>query len=291
MIPVYLLLIASKVCVCYGIDIPVVITWSFIVLADPHNTETFASKDENHTWYKNAFSHNVQGLKYIKETYGGDFVMIPGDNNSGKWHTRSFAKKLGNVSLSPQEAIQKASKGCYGTMRKMFVEAGYDMPPLVAVGDHELGGNGWELTSTKAAVLEDFRNGFQKELNRNQEGFFLYMEPIGDAPSRPIGTTYRDTSFALKFKNVLVITIDCFLSKEENFEDREAGLGGEGSVTVSVEGKHLDWFRNVLQAGRNDVSINHIIVQAHVPILQPVRKIDSSGQFFDHGEHSEYLML
>jgi len=273
---------ASRLYTCYAEE-----PWSFIVLADPHNAETFASKDENHEWYKNAFSQNVQGLKHIKETYGGDLVLIPGDTNSGKWYLPSFAEKLGDPSLTPIEAVLRASKGCYGSLRKVFAAASYVQTPMVAIGDHELGGNGWEETSTKTAVLEYYRDGFQKELNRNESGDFMYSEPIGNADSRPIGTIHENTSYARKYKNVLFVTIDCFHSKGYNFEDREAGLGGEGSVTVSVEGKHLTWFEEVLKESQNDEMIKHIIVQAHVPILQPLRKVDSSGQFFDHGSESK----
>jgi hypothetical protein len=277
------LIFAYQLQTCYAED-----SWSFIVLADPHNAETFASKSEDHKWYINGFAKNVKHLKHLKDAYGGDLTLIPGDTNSGKWHTPAFAKKLGNSSITPKEAVLRASEGCYGTIRKIYEEAGFDQNPMVAIGDHELGGNGWEITSTKTAVLEHFRYGFQKELNRNETGHFLYKLPIGNATSTPTNTIYNNTSYARKYKNVLFVTIDCFCVMEENFEDREKGLGGEGSVTVSVEGDHLLWFQEVLKEGRKDDSIKHIIVQAHVPVLQPVRKVDSSGQFFDHGSESKY---
>jgi len=132
---------------------------------------------------------------------------------------------------------------------------------------------------------------FQSELNRDENGFFLYDESIGNISSRPIGTPYEETSYAHQHKNVLFITVDCFYDTGYIFQDNAQGLGGEGTVTVTVEGTHLIWFESILQAARQESSIKHIIVQAHVPILQPVRKVNSSGQFFDHGGESKFWKL
>mmetsp|Transcript_15318 Transcript_15318/g.28840 ORF Transcript_15318/g.28840 Transcript_15318/m.28840 type:complete len:721 (-) Transcript_15318:47-2209(-) len=262
--------------------------WSFIVIADPHIAETFASKNETHPWYQLSFQKHLSTVKRIKEFFGGELVLIPGDTNGGKWDTRSFARdKLGNASLTPEEAVLIASHGCYGTLRKIFAEGGYHQI-LVALGDHELGGNGWNPGSSKHSALHAYREGFQLELNRNENGDFLYNQPIENAPSRPFGTPHENTSYALQYKNVLFVTIDCFHDKGYVFQDRSNGLGGEGSVTNTVEGKHLEWFERVLKQARDMESIKHIVVQAHIPIFQPVRKVGSSGQFFDMGEKSEF---
>ena len=77
-------------------------------------------------------------MKHLKETYGGDLVLIPGDTNSGKWYRPEFAEKLGDKSLTPKQAILRASHGCYGTLRRVFNEGGYQKL-MVAIGDHELG--------------------------------------------------------------------------------------------------------------------------------------------------------
>jgi hypothetical protein len=151
-----------------------------------------------------------------------------------------------------------------------------------------LGGNGWTLRGRKRSVLDDFRHGFQLELNRDENGLFLYKKSIGNVSSRPLGTSYKETSYAHQHKNVLFVTVDCFHDKGYEFQDNAQGLGGEGTVTVTVEDTHLTWFKSVLQEARQDSSIKHIIVQAHVPILQPVRKINSSGQFFDFGSDSQF---
>jgi hypothetical protein len=132
-----------------------------------------------------------------------------------------------------------------------------------------------------------FRGTFSKELNE-KDGEHIYSKPIGSTPSRPIGTTYADTSFAHVHKNVLFVTVDAFHNLGINYQDREHGQGGEGIVTCTVEGDHLTWFENVLKEARDDSSIKHIFVQAHVPIIQPVRKMNCSGQYFDAGKESEF---
>lgn len=126
------------------------------------------------------------------------------------------------------------------------------------------------------------------ELNRDEDGKFLHSKSIGRIPSRPLNTPYENTSYAQQHKNVLFITVDCFHDKGFNFRDDVQGLGGEGAITVTVEGPHLSWFESILKEARDDSSIKHIVVQAHVPILQPVRLVKSSGQFFDNGGDSEF---
>ena len=109
--------------------------------------------------------------------------------------------------------------------------------------------------------------------------------------SRPIGTPYENTSFAHQHKNVLFITVDCFHNYGHDYFNATTGVGGEGAVSVTVQGEHLQWFEIVLQEARKNDSIKHIIVQAHVPILQPVRRVSSSGQFWDFGENSEFWKI
>ncbi len=92
------------------------------------------------------------------------------------------------------------------------------------------------------------------------------------------------------------MTIDAFETVEDgsyNYINREEGLGGEGAVTCTVDGdgKHLEWFENILRKGRDDPSIRHIIVQAHLPIIQTVQRVKCSGQFFDYGEQSIFWNL
>jgi hypothetical protein len=65
-------------------------------------------------------------------------------------------------------------------------------------------------------------------------------------------------------------------------------IGLQGSVTGAVTGKHLEWLDHVLSEGRKDSSIKHIFVQAHLPVLQPVRRVNSSGMLMDDEMESDF---
>ena len=103
----------------------------------------------------------------------------------------------------------------------------------------------------------------------------------------------ENTSYAYRHKNSLFITVDAFkqVTSDNPYLDRTNGAGGEGVVTCSVTGRHLNWFELILREARKDKSIKHIFVQSHLPILQPVRKVVCSGQFMDFGEESEFWKL
>jgi hypothetical protein len=116
---------------------------------------------------------------------------------------------------------------------------------------------------------------------------------IGSATSRPIGTPFEETSFAYIHKNALFITVDVFETKDRNYFLRSRNAGGEGAVSCNVSGDHLTWFESVLIAANDELSstIDHIFVQGHVPILQPVRKMNCSGQYLDRGTANKFWKL
>lgn len=122
------------------------------------------------------------------------------------------------------------------------------------------------------------------------EEVLLYHQDINGVPATPFGTLFEGTSYAVQVKNVLFITLDVFKPVGDqtlNYIDRENGFGGEGAITGDVDGDHLQWFVRILAAANEDPSIQHIFVQSHLPILQPVRKENSSGQFLDGAEESK----
>jgi len=256
-------------------------SWSFNVLADWHGAEVFATQPSKETL---AWKGSYDVLQYIKKTYRGDLILIPGDSNSGLWNTEKFSKKF-EPQLSLKERVHLAGINCYGTMKKLFTEAGYGKV-LMAIGDHELGDNGWWKGESKVEALPAFIEGFIDGFNNDSEGNFLYQDQIGSVTSTPFKTQFRYTSYAHQHKNVLFITINAFTQWDQNYIDRSKGRGGEGVIRCTVTGKHLEWFENVLQEARKDMSIKHIIVQSHIPIIQPVRKVSTSGQFMDNGEDS-----
>ncbi|ARN57400.1 LamG domain-containing protein [Sedimentisphaera salicampi] len=256
--------------------------WRFITLSDWHSAEKYIHvRGDDYGSREKAVKEDIAAAKMLKDNYGGEFVFIPGDSNGGHWDTKRFRNNY-SPNLSPEETVLKAGHYCYEGMLNAFAKGGYDKI-IMAVGDHEMGDNPWPAGSMVSKLQPEFREAFAKEFNYDENGEFIYDKPIGDAPSRPLGTKYQDTSFAYQHKNVLFITVDQF--HQENPNKR---IGGEGSVTGTVTGRHLDWLKNVLSEANKDSSIKHIIVQGHLPVIYPVRKVNSSGMMMDDNSDNPF---
>jgi hypothetical protein len=256
--------------------------WRFLTLADWHSAEKYTQGDKNPEWLPVAIAEDVATVKMLKADYGGELIMLPGDNNGGHWDRPGFIKN-NYPGATPEEAVLKAGHLCYSGMIQSFKEGGYPIL-LMAVGDHEMGDNPWPAGSSVARCQPQFREAFAREFNTNPDGGrFLYEKPIGTAVSRPLGTPYENTSYAYRHKNVLFVTVDVF-----HQEDPDKVIGDEGSVTGTVVGKHLQWLEDVLSEARKDAGIKHIFVQAHLPVLYPVRKVNSSGMLMDDGIESPF---
>jgi len=189
--------------------------------------------------------------------------------------------------LEKRQIVHEAGRNCYGTMEKLFAAGGYKKI-LVSVGDHEIGGNPWSTGSSKTKSISYYRATFAEVFNINTTGDFRYQEHIGAVRSYPHGTDFELTSYAYYYKNVLFVTVDAFREFNSNIFNRDKGIGGEGVVTCTVDGDHLIWFENILREATKINSIKYVIVQAHIPIIHPVRTIVSSGQFMDYGEESPF---
>lgn len=149
-------------------------------------------------------------------------------------------------------------------------------------------GNPWN--ENKIPFLTDFRQAVAMELISSLH--FNDRPILGSVPSTPINTAFEHTSYAYIHKNSLFITVDAFHKHDKNYYfDRSLSSGGEGAVSCTIKGNHLSWFESLLIEANKDASIKHIFVQAHVPILQPVRKINSSGQFLDKATESNFWKL
>lgn len=257
--------------------------WSFPVLTDWHGAEYFAKNPGNKT---KVYVNHLEDLKHVKQILGGDLLLCPGDTNNGLWYHEKYIDQY-KPHLSVGERVYEMGRNCYDTTKSLFTESGYPTA-LVAIGDHEMGDNGWWKKGTKVKFLPEYRKSFIDGFNKDSEGRFRFRQPIGSVGSRPMQTSAKSTSHAYRHKNVLFITVDVFKRKEYDFYNRKLGLGGEGVVTCSVTGRHLLWFESVLIEAGKDTTIKHIVVQSHIPIMEPVRKILSSGQFFDKGESSAF---
>jgi len=259
-----------------------------MVIADWHGAESFA---HNTNTDSGSYKDNLEAISYLKSTYGGDIVLLPGDMENGEWYEQKWIDKH-YPGYTPQEAVLQGGLNCYNTVRTLFTEAGYD-DILVAVGDHELGDNGWNPGSNKTLSLPQYRQSFTEALyNDPVTGEFRYSDKIGKVESTPHNTVFEHTSFAHQHKNILFITIDSFVKiSDTDFIDKENGIGGEGTVTGDVTDAHLRWFELILIEAQSITGIKHIVVQSHLPILSPVQKVNSSSMSFDRGEDSNFWKL
>jgi len=259
------------------------------VMPDQHVFTPFSfDKDSEET--QKIWTESLRILKAMKEDYGGDLVLISGD--SAQYGNLSLGDIQAMTGIAEAgQAVYTAGVTCYRMIRELFKAAGFD-ELLVAVGDHELGGNkgfflGAKGNKSKVLTVPASRKAFADGYNKNENESFLFNDAIGNVTSRPLGTTFEDTSFAYRKNNVLFITVDVFKivgHGDRNYFDKINGFGGEGVITCDVSGAHLNWFEDVLREAKKDLNIKHIIVQGHVPIILPVRKVTCSGQV--SAEHS-----
>lgn len=251
--------------------------WRFLLLADWHSAEKYTQTAKNPSWLEEAIAEDVAAVKMLKANYGGELILMPGDSNGGHWDTPKFIKN-NFPGATPEDSILQAGRLCYSGMISAFREGGYSKL-IMAVGDHEMGDNPWPAGSDVSRCQPEFRSSFAKEFNYNSDGGrFLYDQPVGAAAARPLGTKYEETSYAYRHKNVLFVTLDAF-----HQEDPDVTIGPEGSVTGTITGEHLAWLEHVLSEARKDAGIKHILVQSHLPVIHPVRKVNSSGMLMDDG--------
>ena len=277
-------------------------SWSFINAPDLHNVEGL-SKVWNSAWdinfdsyeayRKNLIEKQTVRFKEIQQKYNAELFVSPGDCNSARWDSRWGTKFRENFRSVPEyenlddyEVILEAAKLCYTGLNELIYSCGFN-EFLMAVGDHEIGDNPWPVGSEAPKSLPIFRQGFANHFTLEKTGGkSRFYKPIGKIPPRPIGTIYENTSNALQYKNVLFVTLDVFRFDGEGIE-----LGEEGLVCGDVTGDHLQWFESVLKEAQNIPSINHIIVQAHLPIIYPVRKYASSGMMMSGTSENIALKL
>jgi hypothetical protein len=259
-------------------------SWRFINLADWHWAEKYVMGNRKQG-FEAEVEDNIATLKWMKQNFGGELILIPGDSNTGHWDTPKFIKKF-NANLTPKQAILQAGKLSYTGMIDTFQRGGYDKL-IMAVGDHEMGDNPWPVGSDVSKYQAEFRESFANAFNYSTDGStFKYNDKIGSADSRPLGTMYENTSYAYQHKNVLFVTMDVF-----HQQDYKTAIGEEGTVTGTVVGPHLTWFEKVLSEARKDARIKHIFVQSHLPVIYPVRKVSSGGMLIDDGVDNPFWQL
>ncbi len=282
--------------------------WRSILLSDWHLGEKYVFSTRS-----DEIQNDVNITSFLKESFGGDLILIPGDTNAGFWSTEAFRERMSEdigYSVTNEFAVLEAGRRCYGGVLDTFRKGGY-WKVLVAFGDHEagklfrkitnnaakfgcyiklnvirfiIGDNPWKANGKKSQLVPQFRQTFGEQFNHGIDGQFSFNTSIEDVPPRPFGTDYEGTSFAHIHKNTLIVTLDLL-----HQQSPKEVIGETGTVTGTIVGEHMEWFERILEEGRLHSEVKHILVQGHFPALFPVRKVKSSGIYVDQHDESQFV--
>lgn len=106
-----------------GNEIKFAVGWRMIVLSDWHLGEKYVFDTK-----PDEVENDIKIIKLLKESYGGDFIMIPGDTNAGFWSTDSFHEKMNNdlgYNISKERAVLMGGQRCYNGLLSSFRKGGY----------------------------------------------------------------------------------------------------------------------------------------------------------------------
>lgn len=207
-----------------------------------------------------------------------DFVLVAGDLVNGHWYSdASNVQVFGPVGTLAEKraAVTLAGDVYFSQWKQRFVDRG--LPVYAAVGDHDVGDNDWPAGQDKALLVPTYKQQWAKYFTLDEAGVSVF-------PTRPVGTAFENTAYAIRHKNVLIVTVDVFRQDDPNVSiDSKTG-----SVRTDVVGEQLAWLDAVLLSASTDPQIDHVIVQGHVPVLVPVRTLNSSGLTMPGAGDSEF---
>lgn len=244
--------------------------WHIVSAADWHSAEGGVTSPDPAKFEENQRREMqlIRGTVFCEP----DVVLVAGDVGSGHWTVGQLTKagvlKQGETI---KRAIHRLGEKTYRSMKDNFAKAGVERL-FVCPGDHGIGDNDWAPGSERSFCVPYHRAVLGRSYNRAADGRWLWPETVCGVPSRPIGTKYADTSFAVQHKNVLFVSIDIFQQAGPN--DRLHPR--HGSILPDIGGEQLAWFERLLVAGNEEPSVRYIFVQAHTPTLPPVRAQSSS---------------
>ncbi len=213
---------------------------------------------------------------------GADSLASAGDLINGYWFGDPALDMFDPGTRDRRTAIDTAADIYYPWLRQLF--ASHGITTLIgALGDHEIGDNPWPPGSEKSLHVQNMKEAF----GRNMVAPLGLPERINGARTRPIGTAFENSSFAFQLRNVLFVSVDAFHQADPAANSNAL----EGSVTFEVTGQHLQWLSDILTAADADATIDHVIVQGHVPVLDPVRIQLSSGLMMIDREDSAFWQV
>ncbi|OXU15430.1 LamG-like jellyroll fold domain-containing protein [Sedimentisphaera salicampi] len=271
-------------------------SWTFVGWADPHYeaadltgnnpagtpaAEGYPDATQGYNGTSDLVEQHIADRISQMAAHNPEAVLIPGDLASYRFDS-DWAKAAFAPGGTYEETIQNAADIYNGQWYYRFAS---QMPlVLIAVGDHEIGDNNWNVGQPISYLVDDFRLSLAQTFNMDATGNFRFDDPIGSVSSRPLGTPYENTSYAKQVRNALFISVDVF---RQDSPEKQLNIIS-GSVTADVSGSHLTWLENVLDAAENESSIDHVFVLGHTPVLEPVRKWVSSGMMFDERGDSDF---
>lgn len=209
-------------------------------------------------------------LDTIMDTFAAEEphdVLVAGDLVEGHWgidsaHTGIFGPT--STDEEKTEAIRRAADFYYSQWRERFTSR--NLRVHAGLGDHELGDNPWAgktTADTKRNNVTVFKDRFYANIVAPQ-GYTMY--PTGPAAGTAFAT-YLDPE-------VLLVSVD-------EFEDTGT------DVVNRLDAEQLAWLDRVLQEAE-DNDVDWIIVQGHLPVLEPVRAWGSSHMAYEDGDRSPF---
>lgn len=191
-------------------------------------------------------------------------VLVAGDLVDGRWGSDDQGSgNFGPVGTIPERrlALQRAARTYYPQWKQRFVDRGLSVFP--AMGDHEYGDNPWP--QAKRDLAADFKAEYARVFTTDATGQPLFAD-------RPEGPASLSAYAGRPSPDVQVVTLDVFDITPER-------------ARVRVDPQQMTWLRGVLRRAQRD-DVEWVIVQAHVPILYPVRARDSSLLHYPRGSES-----
>lgn len=232
------------------------------------------------------------------QQFGAKYILLSGDMIDGLWlpntgdpRTAEILKRKAMLrekfapGADDNELVLKLCEIVYGGLNKRFRRFGLE--PIAAIGDHEVGDQDWTQGSPRANAVPAFKKAFAQAYTVDPQGQSKYRGKIGSVPQRPQGTAYADTCYAFVDRNVLFVTVDLY-----RFEGVHKTLHPKsGILSVEMAPEVELWLDALLTETADRDDIQFTVVQAHHPLILPIRKIQTSGIMINDRERSAFWKL
>lgn len=205
---------------------------------------------------------------------GARDVLVPGDVADGHWGKDTAGTGIfGPLGTTAQKvaSVRLAARTYLGAYQEELSSRGLRVFP--AVGDHDLGDNPWTVGTSawhtfKHDHLQVWRSEWARQFTAGGTRF----------SRRPRGTAYDASAYATYLTpNVLLISVDVFARTRTRVVER-------------VRSGQLTWMEHVLRVARAN-HVPWVIVEGHVPVLEPVRHRHSSDLRVAGGRTSAFWRL